>query len=50
MAAALLKYCIQAQVKLVIHAWSNSALVESLHFLDILGSPIFFASALKMPV
>jgi len=36
MAAALLKYCTQAQVKLFIHAWSNSTLIESLHFLDIL--------------
>lgn len=47
MAAALLKYCIQAQVKLCIHAWSNSALIESLHFLDILDHRYFLLQHLK---
>lgn len=47
MAAALLKYCIQAQVKLFIHAWSNSALIESLHFLDILNRQYFLLQNLK---
>ena len=47
MAAALLKYCIQAQVKLFIHAWSNSALIESLHFLDILDHRYFLLQHLK---
>lgn len=47
MAAALLKYCVQAQLKLFIHAWSNSALIESLHFLDILDHQCFLLQHFK---